>query len=235
MRAAKPIAEERVLGRLGQRCSRSATAHYGKDHLGLTLDEEWTGAGGAAGNTLRDGLWFEDSTRMLERDWHRILEPTLNTTFDENPYWQQYDWNFPQQVFKWYVEDTVCAGPLAISRGVKQFLLSVSRRGLLGVDPGLAVDPDSDLLLSGGVTLKTPVEGLELFAGYAENSKSLADRLLEVPGRSLAALEPETATNIDMGLRYSGDPVALGATWYDIDFDNRIFFLGPTTEAGPTT
>ena len=83
------------------------------------------------------------------------------------------------------------------------------------------------------MTLETPVEGLELFAGYAENFRSLADRLLEVPGRSLAALEPETATNVDVGMRYSGETVALGATWYDIDFDNRIFFLGPTTTAGP--
>ena len=153
---------------------------------------------GAAGNTLRAGLWFEDSTRILARDWHRILDPTLNMTFDETPYWQQYD-----------------------------FAEWVTARD---VDPGLAVDPDSDLLLSGGVTLETPVDGLELFAGYAENFKSLADRLLEVPGRSLAALEPGTATN---GMRYSGDRVALGATWYDIDFDNRIFFLGPTTTAGP--
>ena len=111
--------------------------------------------------------------------------------------------------------------------------MNVSRRDLFGVDPGLGVDSDSDLLLSGGVTLETPVDGLELFAGYAENFKSLADRLLEVPGRSLAALEPETATNVDVGMRYSGDRVALGATWYDIDFDNRIFFLGPTTTAGP--
>ena len=208
-------------------------SHYGKDRLGFTLDEEWTGAVGAAGNTLRAGLWFEDSTRILGRDWHRILDPRVNIAFDEKPYWQQYDWDFPQQVFKWYVEDTVYAGPLAISGGVKQFLVNVSRRDLFGVDPGLGVDSDSDLLFSGGVTLETPADGLELFAGYAENFKSLADRLLEVPGRSLAALEPETATNVDVGMRYSGDRVALGATWYDIDFDNRIFFLGPTTTAGP--
>ena len=221
-------------------CHPGATAvqsfrhsHYGKDRLGFTLDEEWTGAVGAAGNTLRAGLWFEDSTRTLGRDWHRILDPRVNVTFDENPYWQQYDWDFPQQVFKWYVEDTVYAGPLAVSGGVKQFLVNVSRNDLFGVDPGLAVDSDSDLLFSGGVTLETPAEGLELFAGYAENFRSLADRLLEVPGRSLAALEPETATNVDVGMRYSGETVALGATWYDIDFDNRIFFLGPTTTAGP--
>ena len=107
--------------------------------------------------------------------------------FDETPYWQQYDWDFPQQVFKWYVEDTVYAGPLAISGGVKQFLVNVSCRDLFGIDPGLAVDSDSDLLLSGGVALETPVEGLELFAGYTENFKALASgpepRTLDVASR----------------------------------------------------
>ncbi len=58
-------------------------------------------------------------------------------------------------------------------------------------------------------------------------------RCLEVPGRSLDLLEPETASNIDVGLQYAGDRVALSGTWYAIDFENRIFYLGPQTPAGP--
>ena len=54
-----------------------------------------------------------------------------------------------------------------------------------------------------------------------------------MPGRSLDLLEPETASNIDVGLQYSGERVALGATWYTIDFQNRIFYLGPQTPTGP--
>ena len=54
-----------------------------------------------------------------------------------------------------------------------------------------------------------------------------------MPGRSLAALEPETASNIDVGLQYSAERLALSATGYVIDFDNRIFYLGPQTPAGP--
>ena len=45
--------------------------------------------------------------------------------------------------------------------------------------------------------------------------------------------EPETASNIDVGLQYAGDRFAVGATWYTIDFENRIFYLGPQTPAGP--
>ncbi len=221
-------------------CHPGATAvqsyrhsHYGKDRVGVTLDEEWFTTVGAAGSRLRAGIWYEDSRRDLGRDWHQILDPTLNFNWNEQAYWYQYEWDFPQRVFKWYVEETLYAGPFALSGGVKQFLVGVSRDDRFGVDPELAVDSDSKLLVSGGVTYETPVEGLNLFAGYSENFKAISANLLEVPGRSLDLLEPETASNIDVGLQYSGDRVALGATWYTIDFENRIFYLGPQTPAGP--
>ena len=221
-------------------CHPDATAvqsyrhsHYGKDRVGVTLDEEWFTPVGAAGSRLRAGLWYEDSRRDLGRDWHQMLDPTLSFKWNEQAYWHQYEWDFPQHVFKWYVEETLYAGPVALSGGVKQFLVGVSRDDLFGVDPDLVVDSNSTLLLSGGVTYETPVEGLDLFAGYAENFKAISSSLLEAPGRSLDLLEPETASNIDVGLQYAGDRVALSATWYVIDFQNRIFYLGPQTPAGP--
>lgn len=109
----------------------------------------------------------------------------------------------------------------------------MSREDRFNVDPDLGVDSDSDLLFSGGVTYETPLEGLDLFPGYSENFKALSALLLEVPGRSLDQLEPETASNVDVGLQYSGERVALGATWYTIDFQNWIFYLGPQTPTGP--
>ena len=221
-------------------CHPGATAvqsyrhsHYGKDRFGITLDEEWFTTIGAAGSTLRAGIWFEDSRRDLGRDWHRILDPIVSFQWHEQAYWYQYEWDFPQHVFKWYVEETLFAGPFSVSGGVKQFLVGVSREDQFNVDPDLTVDSDSDLLFSGGVTYETPVEGLDLFAGYSENFKAISATLLEVPGRSLDLLEPETASNIDVGLQYAGERVALGATWYNIDFENRIFYLGPQTPAGP--
>ena len=125
-------------------CHPGATAvqsyrhsHYGKDRFGVTLDEEWFATLGAAGSTLRAGIWYEDSRRDLGRDWHRILDPTIGFHWDERPYWQQYEWDFPQQVFKWYLEETIFAGPFALSGGVKQFLVGVSRDDQFNVDPDL--------------------------------------------------------------------------------------------------
>ena len=126
---------------------------------------------------------------------------TLNFNWNEQAYWYQYEWDFPQHVGKWYVEETLYVGPFALSGGVKQFLVGVSREDRFSVDPALAVDSNSRLLLPGGITYETPVEGLDLFAGYAENFKAISKSLLEVPGRSLDLLEPETAANVDAGLQ----------------------------------
>ncbi len=206
-------------------CHPGATAvqsfrhsHYGKDRMGVTLDEEWFAIVGAAGSALRAGIWYENSRRDLGRDWHRILDPTLSARFDEVAYWHQYDWDFPQHVFRWYAEETLYVGSFALSGGIRQYLVDVSREDVFHLDPERSVDSDSKLLFSGGVTYETPVDGLDLFVGYAENFKAISSLLLEVPGRSLDLLEPETASNIDVGLQYSGDRVALGATWYAYRF-----------------
>ena len=221
-------------------CHSGATAvqsyrhsHYGKDRFGVTLDEEWFTTIGAAGSTLRAGIWYEDSRRDLGRDWHQILDPTISFNWNEQAYWHQYEWDFPQQVFKWYVEETIFAGPFALSGGVKQYLVGVSREDLFNIDPELSVNSDSNLLFSGGITYKTPLEGLDLFAGYSQNFKAISSLLLEVPDRSLDLLEPETASNVDVGLQYAGERLALSATWYTIDFQNRIFYLGAQTPTGP--
>ena len=221
-------------------CHPGATAvqsyrhsHYGKDRFGLTLDEEWSATLGRAGSALRAGIWYEGSRRDLGRDWHRMLDPTLSFKWDEQAYWHQYEWDFPQHVFKWYVEETLYVGRLALSGGIKQFHIGLSREDQFRVDPAIEVDSDSDLLFSGGVTYETPVRGFDLFAGYAENFKAISSTLLEVPGRSLELLEPETASNIDVGMQYAGERVAFSAVWYSIDFQNRIFYLGPQTPAGP--
>ncbi len=221
-------------------CHPGATAvqsyrhsHYGKDRIGVTVEEEWFALVGAAGSSLRAGMWYERSQRHLGRDWHRILDPSLNQMWDEQAYWHQYEWDFPQHIFRWYLEETLYVGSFTASAGVRQFLVEVSRTDVFNVDPDLAVDSNSDLLFSGGVTYEFPIEGLRLFAGYSENFRAIHSGLLEVPGRSLDELEPETASNIDVGVQFSGDRVALSGTWYAVDFQNRIVFLGPQTVAGP--
>ncbi|MCB2013445.1 MAG: TonB-dependent receptor [Sphingobium sp.] len=206
--------------------------HYEKDRLGFAANFNWEKDFGSVSNVLRGGVWYEDTTRYEHRDWHKIVDTRVGFEFNEAvPYWTQYDRKYPQTTFKWYVEDQLSFAGFTATFGVKQFLNDVERVDLFGETSDVKVDSDSDVLLSGGLQYE-PVSGLELFAGYAENFKSITDDILERPDSDLN-IEPETARNIDVGVRYNRGPFSASATYFNIEFDNHIIFLSNNTTAGP--
>lgn len=207
--------------------------NYWKERTGAFVDGDWDLELAGFTNTLRGGIWYEDQTRDETRTWQKITDTRVGIEFDQVPYWTQYDRTYPQETFKWYLEDSIDVGDITLTLGAKKFLVDVERRDNFGETTGVAVDSDSDLLWSGGALWQTPVDGLEVFAGYAENFKAINDEILERPDSDLSALEPETAESIEVGLRYRGDRVFLTATYYEADFSNRIIFLSPESAAGP--
>jgi outer membrane receptor protein involved in Fe transport len=216
--------------------------HYGKERKGLLFDFDWAmDLGGDRMNTLRGGMWYEDYDRAEWRDWHKIIDTRVGFEFAgggdaperDTGYWTQYDRQYPVETMKWYLEDSIDLGAVTLTLGVKQFLVDLERKDNFGDTTNVSVDSDSDLLPSAGAVFRTPVDGLELFAGYAENFKALSDDLLERPSSDFSNLEPETSENIDLGLRYFGDDIAVSVTYYDVSFENRIIFLDNQAAAGP--
>ena len=208
-------------------------SHYGKDRVGGTIDGRWIADLGIGSSSFRAGVWYQESRRHLGRDWHRILDPSVSFQWNETAYWHQYEWDFPQTIFRWFIEETLYAGPVTLTAGVRQFIGTLSREDQFGLDSDLSIDYNSSILVSGGITYESPIEGLRLFAGYSDNFKAFPSALLEVPGRAIDQIEPETASNIDIGVQYMARGVAISGTWYSTTFDNRIIYLGPQTVAGP--
>lgn len=202
---------------------------YEKQRSGLTLDGSWELA---ETNLLRAGIWYEDTTRGEFRDWHKITDARVGMESDNPAYWIQYDREYPQDVFKWYVEDQLTLGDITVSLGAKQFLVEVSREDLFNESPNATVDSDSDLLFSGGVVWAIGDSGIETFVGYAENFKSISDNILERPSADLNQIEPETSDNWEVGMRYETENLFLTATYFDSQFENRIIFLAPGSDAG---
>ncbi|MCB1646939.1 MAG: TonB-dependent receptor [Pseudomonadales bacterium] len=207
--------------------------HYEKQRTGFTGDIEFTSMIGDMQNTVRAGIWWEDYLRGEYRSWHKINDTRVGYAYNDVAYWRQYDREYPQETFKWYLEDTLELGVVSLNVGIKQFLVDIERDDLFGATTDVSVNSDSDVLISGGAIWRTPVEGLELFGGYAENFSSISDNILERPDSDLSNIDPETATNIDLGARYRGESFSLTATYYDVEFDNRIIFLSANTSAGP--
>jgi outer membrane receptor for Fe3+-dicitrate len=201
--------------------------HYGRDRSGFTADFDWTVSVGEGENTLSGGVWLEDSNRREYRDWHRITDPRVGIDFNEVPYWIQYNRDFNRDTTMWYIQDQFTIGALTLTAGIRQFDVDNDEVDLFGVAAPESLNSDTDTLFSGGATLVTPVDGLELFVGYSENVKPLLDLVLEREGSSGANLEAETAENLELGLRYVAPRLNASAVFFQNEFENRLEFFGP--------
>ncbi len=207
--------------------------HYEKDRYGFTTDLEWSASfGGNIDNTLRAGIWYEDAERAEYRDWHQITDTRIGYEFEYPAYWVQYDREYPQSTFKWWIEDAVSVGPVTVNLGIKQFHNDVDRNDLFGATPNASLNTNSDVLFSGGIQLE-PIEDLNLFAGYAENYKALGDAILERPTADASGLSPETSENWEGGIRYNNGMLQASATYFNTTFDNRVQFFAANSNAGP--
>lgn len=206
--------------------------HYGKDRVGFTGDFNWHADLGGLENRLRGGIWYEDTKRDEWRDWHKITDTRVGFEYDNPSYWTQYRRKYPQDTFKWYLQEEVTYGPVTANFGVKQFINHLERIDLLGETANAKIKTKSDVLLSGGVQFEA-MSGLNLFAGYAENYKALGDEILETPDADFSNLDPETAENIEAGVRYNTRGVQASATYFKSKFANRIIFLSNSSTTGP--
>lgn len=228
--AAGQIVAPTAAGAIQQQSYRHT--HYRKDRLGGTLDGAWTMQFGEIENTLRGGVWYEDTHRREWRDWHHVTDTSVGPAYDATPYWTQYDRKYPQTTFKWYAEDQVQFGPVTANFGVKQFINHLDRTDLFGESADVSVKSKSKVLLSGGIQVE-PMTGLDLFGGYSENFKALSDTLLEYSEDAFSSIKPETAENWEAGARYESGILRASATWFKSKFSNQVIFVPSNSSAGP--
>uniref|UniRef100_UPI004047F122 TonB-dependent receptor domain-containing protein n=1 Tax=Rheinheimera sp. TaxID=1869214 RepID=UPI004047F122 len=212
------------------RVSSYRHTHYEKERFGTTANLQWN----LELHQLRAGLWLEQQKRNQTRDWHNVIDPKIYHYFDDTPYWVQFDDDYTNKVFKYYLQDKMTFGDLQLTLGVQQYLVDVSRTDNLNGKGKDSVDSDSSLLPSAGLVY-TLSDSIELFTGYSKNFKAISDGPLEQKkSDELTALKPETATNLDLGIRYTGNAVSLSASVYSVEFNNRIVQLRYQTTADGT-
>ncbi|MEI6894582.1 MAG: TonB-dependent receptor [Colwellia sp.] len=194
--------------------------HYKKNRLGLTADFFYT----IANNELAFGLWAESNTRDESRDWHKVIDARVYHHYDKTPYWIQYSNEYQTDTLKFYLQDTLYFGDLAVNFGIQKYLVDIEKYDKFAKEVTGKVNSDSDTLFSAGVVYPLN-ESIDLFAGYSENFSAIKDGVLENNSSNLTTIAAETAENIDLGIRYNIENLSLTATYYDITFDNRITFI----------
>jgi iron complex outermembrane receptor protein len=199
--------------------------HYEKERVGVTANFDWS----IGINDIAFGLWAESADRDESRDWHKVIDARVYHHFDEKPYWTQYSNSFQTDTLKLYAQDTLDFGALSVNVGVQKYFVDIEKYDNFAKAVTGKVNSDSDILLSTGVIYQVN-ENVEVFAGYSENFSAIKDGVLERDASALSDIEPETAENIDLGIRYSNEKISFSATYYTISFDNRITFIAPGSE-----
>lgn len=199
--------------------------HYSRLRDGVTLDFDWETSFGAFTNIVSGGYWFEDSERHEWRDWHKLTDARIGIDFDNTPYWIQYNRVFPRETTMFYLQDQVVIDDLTFSIGLREFDVDNARQDLFDASNNISFNSSSDTLFSGGATYSTPVDGLELFFGYSENIKPTLDLILEREINDV--IEPETAENLELGLRYVSTMMTASVVFFDNTFENRLEFFDP--------
>ena len=197
-------------------------SHYEKDRFGLTANVDWS----VGMNDIQFGLWAESNERNEYRDWHKVIDARIYHHFDATPYWTQYSNEFQTDTLKLYIKDTLDFGDLSLNIGAQKYLVDIEKTNKFTGEMTGKVNSDSDVLFSAGAIYQLN-DSIELFAGFSENFSAIKDGVLERESSTLDSIEPETAENIDLGLRYSNEDINFSATYYSIDFDNRITFIAP--------
>ncbi len=201
--------------------------HYQKQRTGITGKIQKT----IDNHDLTAGIWYEMAVRDEHRDWHKVVDARIYHNFDSNPYWIQYNNSFDTETLKWYLQDTITLNDFTLSLGAQQFLVELEKDDRFVDANDTTLNSDSDVLFSiGGLYQLSP--DTELFAGYSENFAAIKDGVLERDSSTLTEIKPETAENLDLGVRYFGEKLTLSATVYSIEFNDRITFIAPSSNTG---
>lgn len=213
-----------------KRVSSYRHTHYDKTRFGATANLSWE----LGEHSLRTGLWLESQERNQTRDWHDVLDPRVSYEFNENPYWVQFNDDYKHELVKFYLQDQINLGVVQFTLGVQKYFVELSRTDSLNGKGKDTLSSDSDWLPSAGVVYSLSND-IELFAGYSKNFKAVSDSILENQKTvDLANLNPETATNLDLGLRYFGDNFSFSSAIYNVKFNDRIVLLRYATSADGT-
>ncbi len=206
-------------------CHSGATAvqsnrrsQHDEDRVSLTLNQEWFAT--VAGSALRAGIWNENAGRDIGRDWHQILDATLSFNWNEQPYRQQYDLQFRQHVLQWYVEEMTLAARPEWRRQ------TVPDRPVAGGSVQQRSEPESrfgfrrapvgrrDARDGGRGSGPVPWPPLELRGDHQLAAQRAGPH--RRPARARDCLEHRCRAAV------RGGRLALGTTWYNSDFQNRI-------------
>ena len=185
---------------------------------------------------LRAGLWYEKLDRDFGREWFPYLDIRKGAIASNVVYREDFRQNFKTDVVKLHIADTWnITDALTLDAGLQHYFVKISGTSVEDRNFNSAgqqisttrskVDSDSNMLLPSVGIVFDATERFQLFAGYSRNFAAIGDWAIEKTGTDFSNLNPEVATNYEIGTRYRGAGVRGAVTLYRIKYNDPIVFL----------
>lgn len=210
------------------------TTEYGVNRHGVLADLSWKGGV----HTVNGGLWVERNTHDLVRNYYAVSGPAGTNRFLRDPMLTAYRQQFFVRTAQFHLQDTVTMRDdrLTLNAGFKHPGVRVEASSINAVRAAGTLEASEGLLPQLGLRYDLS-RHVELFASAARNRRAFEAGVLGQFAQSQQAfdagsarLRPETSTNADAGVRYSGGTLSASVALYQADFRDRL--LSVATCAG---
>lgn len=196
-----------------------------RDRSGITTELKFDNV--FSNHDIRVGFWIENDETNENRNFFRVTDATQSIAFSRSALnYIQYERDVETDTTYFYLQDhiTLLDGKLELDVGVTKHDVDYNYGSPIEFAgrPKINAQSDGVDLKLGGVYHFT--EDLEVFAGYAENFGGIFENVFLGSGAAIDpnSIDAETSENIDLGIRYVTDTMALSAQYYEIDFSNRL-------------
>lgn len=194
------------------------------DRMGLTGEFRFKDF--VPGNTLRVGGWWENAKASETRNFFPILNSAQSIDIDRDDLaYVDYDRRSTIETGMLYIQDQFDIIPdvLRLDAGLTWFSVTYRAQSPLEYQKLVRFNQTSGINPKIGIGFK-PVQGLELFAGYAQNFAGIPEDAFLGSNSAInpGDLRPIETENMDAGVRFTTDHLALSLQGYYTRLKNNI-------------
>jgi len=194
-------------------------SEYDTQRYGMTINYNTE----IGNHELLAGAWLEDGSRQNRRYWYNLINKDVDWSYDRNAYLEQFNREFDTTSLMAYIQTKLhfMDDDLIIDIGAKTQTTSVKytdKQDSANSQP--SKDSNAPFLPQVGLVYKLNSNN-QVFTSFAMNYAQLPDSVYTGTDYD-PSIQEEESTNIDLGYRYNTNNMALTATLYYINYDNKI-------------
>jgi iron complex outermembrane receptor protein len=205
------------------------TTEYDIERLGVIPSLTWN----LGMHTVRAGLWLEDNTHGLQRNFYNLNSPPDGIFFYRDPDLRVFRQRFEIDTMQYYLTDRInlMDGALALDVGFKGTDVDIESTNIIGSRSAGELEAKDNFMPQVGARWKlTGTE--EVFGSYTENLAAFRAGVSGPFSASQSAfnlfaddLEPETSDTFEIGVRTSREWFQASLALYAVDFQNRLLTI----------